>query len=320
MLHAGRNRVVKSELTPYLLSLPERVLRSASALAGGLLHEIGSVTLPEAVRKSRLYVNVVEMTLRFMIEQVGEVEGVFPTEEKLNRDFLVRRTAGSGLEMIGLLAFRASPVWVLAALADVTGAGRQLLGDITASLKEEGLIQPDTDVQTMDQMLDGLENSAGLAANTINAPPLDIAGLRQEWASLKTELAKVPPRELPSADVVTGTWRSIKQEARAQGRSTFEMSSVMALSAVGTLPETVYRLSRSALVAGETTGQMFAGPLLEHYRQTLVDIREVGFFKYWTRQFRPYLHTAAAQFSPDRGSLTERVLSFRMKKGDRNQK
>ena len=134
MLHAGRNRVVKSELTPYLLSLPERVLRSASALAGGLLHEIGSVTLPEAVRKTRLYVNVVEMTLRFMIEQVGEVEGVFPTEEKLNRDFLVRRTAGSGLEMIGLLAFRASPVWVLAALADVTGAGRQLLGDITASL------------------------------------------------------------------------------------------------------------------------------------------------------------------------------------------
>ena len=73
---------MESRLTSYLLSLPERVLRSAAALAGGLLHEIGGATLPEGVRKSRLYVNLVEMTLRFLIEQVGEVDGVFPSEEE----------------------------------------------------------------------------------------------------------------------------------------------------------------------------------------------------------------------------------------------
>ena len=73
---------MKSRLTRYLLSLPERVLRSASALAGGLLHEIGRSALPDGVRKSRLYVNVVELTLRFLIEQVGQVEGVFPSEEE----------------------------------------------------------------------------------------------------------------------------------------------------------------------------------------------------------------------------------------------
>ncbi len=297
-----------SDLASYLLSLPERVVRSASALAGGLLREIGEVTLPEGVRQSRLYTNLVEMTLRFMIEQVGEVEGVYPDEDKLNEQFLIRKTAGGGLEMIGILAFRASPVWILAALADVTGAGRNLLGDITKSLKDEGLLDPNTEFSTVDQMLDGLEQSAGKVAETINAPPLDVAGLREEWSSLKTKLRKLPPKSLPSIDSVTGTWNAITREARRQNRSTFEMSSVMALTAVGTLPEKVYWLSRSAKLAGERTGQMFAGPLLEHYGATLAEIRDIGFLKYWTRQFRPYLQTAASQFSPGRGSLTERLL------------
>src|SRR5215475_10834045 len=99
-------------VTAYLISLPERTVRSATALAGGLIREIGEVTIPRTVRRSRLYENLVDATLRFLIEQVGEVEGVYPNEEKLAADFLVRRTAGNGIELIGILAFRASPVWV----------------------------------------------------------------------------------------------------------------------------------------------------------------------------------------------------------------
>ena len=296
------------EHAPYLLSLPERILRSASAVAGGLLREIGEVTLPEGVRGSRLYANLVDVTLRFLIEQVGEVEGVYPNEDELNENFLIRKTAGGGIEMIGILAFRASPVWVLAALADVTGAGRSLLVDITESLKEQGLLDAATDFSTVDQMLDGLEHSAEKAAETINTPPLDVPGLRKEWISLKAELAKLPPKNLPSMGALTGTWDDIKRESHAQNRSVFEISSVMALSAVGALPEQVYWLSRSVKLAGERTGQMFAGPLLEHYRNTLSEISDVGFLRYWTKQFRPYLQTAASQFSPERSSLTERLL------------
>ncbi len=62
----------------FLLSLPERALRSATALAGGVLREIGEVAIPKTIRRSRLYQNVVEATLQFLIEQVGQVEGVYP--------------------------------------------------------------------------------------------------------------------------------------------------------------------------------------------------------------------------------------------------
>ena len=78
----------------YLLSLPERVLRSASALAAGLVREIGNVTLPKAVRRTRLYQTMVETTLRFLIEQVGQVEGCYPAEGKLAENFLLQRTVG----------------------------------------------------------------------------------------------------------------------------------------------------------------------------------------------------------------------------------
>src|SRR3972149_7263278 len=115
----------RNRLTPYLLSLPERVLRSATALAGGLFREIGEGPTPATSRRTQLYQHLVEATLRFLIEQVGQVEGVYPSEERISEDFLVRRTVGNGIELIGILAFRASPVWVLAALAGVTGGGRQ---------------------------------------------------------------------------------------------------------------------------------------------------------------------------------------------------
>src|SRR5437762_13154571 len=114
---------VQTQLRNFLLSLPERALRSATALAGGLLREVGDVAIPKTIRRSQLYRNLVEATLRFLIEQVGQVKDVYPGEEKLSESFLVRRAAGNGIELIGILAFRASPVWVLAALADASGAG-----------------------------------------------------------------------------------------------------------------------------------------------------------------------------------------------------
>ena len=295
-------------LTPFLLSLPERVLRSTTALAAGLLREIGEVAIPQTVRRSRLYQNLVEATLRFLIEQVGGVEGVYPTEEKLAEDFLMRRTAGNGIELIGILAFRASPVWVLAALADASGGGRYLIREISGALKDEGLLDQDTDFSTVDQMLDGFEASAGRIASTINMPPFDVKTLRQEWNAIKRDLARIPPKNLPSFDTLRDLWMEIRNEARLQNRTVFEMSSVMALSAITDIPRKARWLSASARLAVGKTGAVVAGVLLDHYRSTLKQIRETGYVRHAVQQFRPYLYGAALQFSPKRRTLTEQLL------------
>jgi hypothetical protein len=295
----------------YLLSLPERAVRSATALAAGLLRELGDAALPAALRRTRLYQNLVEGTLRFFLEQVAEVEGAYPPEGRLAEDFALRRAAGNGIEWVGILTFRASPVWVLAVLADLSGAGRHLVQEIAAALQQEGLLDRESHFESVDQILDGLERTAGHLAATVNTPPLDVAGLRREWDELRRAAASIPPRNLPTPDTLRHNWDTLRTEAAAQDRTVFQLSSLVALSAIGRLPENARWLSRCARSAARRTSQLFAAHLLDHYTVTLDEIRRTGFLPYWTREFRPYLRAAAAAFSPQRVSFTERLLRKR---------
>ncbi len=71
----------------YLLSLPERLVRSTLGLGAGAAREVGEVVLPDAVRNTQLYKNLVDATLRFVIEQVGGVEGVYGNGDVLPDNF-----------------------------------------------------------------------------------------------------------------------------------------------------------------------------------------------------------------------------------------
>lgn len=292
----------------YLVSLPERVVRSAAALAGGLVRELGDVSLPAAVRRTKTYQMMVGIALRFMIEEVGEVEGVYPAEGEPASNFLMRRTAGHGIELVGILAFRASPVWIMAALADVSGAGRQIVQEIAEALKEERLLEGDAKFENVDQILNGLEQTAGRAADVFNTPPLDVEGLRKEWTTFRENVRKIPPQNLPSIELLRTHWEELKAEAAAQNKPVFAISSLMALSAISRTPDTLLRLALAANKAARRTGQLFGGPLLAHYSETLRSIRQRGYAAYWADEFRPYLRAAAGQFSPAHRSWTDRLM------------
>lgn len=306
----GRRKPGKAgaRVARYVISLPERVVRSAAALAGGLIREIGDVSVPAAVRRTKSYQMMVDVALRFMIEQVGEVCGVYPTGSELAGNFLLRRTAGHGIELAGLLAFRASPVWIMAALADVSGAGRQMINEIAEAMKEEGLLAKDAKFENIDQLLEGLEQTAGQMADLVNAPPLDVAGLRKEWATFRASAAKIPPKNLPSPALLGRHWEELRAEAASQGRPVFELSSMMAVAAISRVPDTLVKIARAANRGVWRTGQMLGGSVLLHYSQVVRDIHERGYAAYWAEEFRPYLHAAAAQFSPKHRSLTGRWL------------
>ena len=294
----------------YLLSLPERALRTMVGVSAGAVREVGELVVPRRVRQGRLYDNLVGTTLRYCIEQVGGVEGVFAADDAVGPDFLVRRTAGNAVEILGIVAFHASPVWVLAALADLCGLGRQLIPEIAGALKARGLVEtPDpAAVTSMDELLDALERTSGRLAASVNAPPLDVATLRAEWTELSRHARSIPAGQLPSGAAVTGLWHALADEARRQGRSVFEVSSAAALAAAGRMPAQLRWLSASALVAAGHTGRVLAGALLDDYRRTLDDIRDHGYAAYAAGICRPYVRAAQAQFSPRRPTLTERWL------------
>ena len=299
----GKRRGVR-----YAASLPERVVRSASALAAGTAREVAAVALPIGLRRGRLYRTLVDVTLQFLIEDVGGVRSAESTPQKLGEDFLLRRAAGNGIELLGVVAFRASPVWVLAALSDVAGFGRQLIPEITESLKKEGLLEPDGSFTTMEQLLGGLERSSAQLAESVNAPPLDVAGLRAEWRKFSDEARKLPAPQLPSASAVTRLWQEVNATAERERRSVFEVSSLLALSAVGELPERARVLSKSAAIVLRHGGAAVSNALLEHYRESLRQLREVGYLRYGIDKLTPYTQAAVGAFHPERETLTGKLL------------
>lgn len=285
----------------YLASLPERIVRSVLGLGAGVAKETGDVVLPAAVRNSQLYQNLVSATLRFVIEKVGEVDGVYPADARLPDDFLTRRAAGNAIEMLGIVAFRASPVWVLAALADVSGLGRTLIPQIAAELKSQGMLDQTTEFTSADELLDGLERTSGRLAATVNTPPLDVTTLRQELAALREEARALQPAGLPTGESIVNLWSQLQAESVRQQTSVFQTSSTMAVAAVQ---------------AGVTvTGRLIGTVMLDHYRQTLGMIRETGYAAYATRQLSPYVKAAAGQFAPGRRTLTERLLDRVSRRG-----
>jgi len=297
----------------YVITLPERLLRSVLGLGAGLAREAGEVVLPDRIRKTQLYRTLVDTTLRVLIEQVGGVEGVYPPDEALPDDVMVRRTAGNAIEALGIVAFHASPVWVLAALADVCGAGRQLIPEIAGALKEQRLLDANTEFTSVDQMLDGLEKTSGQLASTINTPPLDVPTLRREWQAIRAAARGLQPNRLPSLDTLTALWGQLREESSRQERSVFETSSMLAMSALRSVPDGARWVSSSARVGAMKTGQVIATGLLDHYRTTLGEIRELGYGTFAKRQLAPYVRAAIGQFSPRRQTLTERLLNRRAK-------
>jgi len=198
---------------------------------------------------------------------------------------------------------------VLAALADASGAGRYLIREIATSLQEEGLLDRTAKFTTVDEMLDGLEASAGQLAATVNTPPLDVATLRREWSALRRDFSRIPPKQLPRLQVLRDLWKEIPQTAQKENRTVFQVSSLMAISAINAVPEKARWLSASARSAARQTGAIVATVLLDDYRATLKHIRKTGYIRHAARQLRPYVSAAVSQFSPRRSSLTEKMLS-----------
>jgi hypothetical protein len=153
-----------------------------------------------------------------------------------------------------------------------------------------------------------LEKTSSRLAETFNTPPLDVAGLRKEWAEIRSQARGLKPAELPSPKAVGDQWEELKQESTRQGRSVFETSSVMAVAAVRTLPNKARWLSASTRVGATHTGKLLAAAILDHYSQTLNELREVGYLTYAKRQLSPYLRACVDQFSPQRQTLTQRLL------------
>ena len=272
----------------YLASLPERAVRTAAAGVGGLVYEASEVVLPAFVRRSKLYQATVARLLRVVVEMVGGVLGVFGKEPMPVRELMVRKLAGNAVELAGFLAFGWSPVWLLAAAADVTNGTRLYLRTLVEELKRAEVLPADADIGSADQLLNVLERTSGQAADAIDVPPLNVPELRRSLQELREHAD-----ELPSAESLGALFADLRAVAQGEKRSLLSVSSAVASGAVQ---------------AGSRLGEAH---VFEYYRAALGAIRTEGFPTYLRRVSEPYRAAAWKHLDPERSTFTERWLTRR---------
>ena len=204
----------------FLVSLPERAVRSLFALAGGGVHETAELVLPRLVRRSRLYEATAKNLLRVSIELVGGVEAPATTADEYEpnaKKLAVRKTAGNAVELGSIAAFGFSPLWLLAAAADVTHGTRVYLDAFVRELKLAGVLAEETELTTIDDLLAALQGGTGTTARLIDIPPLELAALQSlPRRPAGTRAASPRPRRSPRS--TTGSARRPSGNARACSR------------------------------------------------------------------------------------------------------
>lgn len=269
----------------FVISLPERIVRSAAAVVGGTVHETAALALPRLVRRSRLYEATAKNLLRVAIELVGGVENAPGREETPPGQLAVRKGAGNIVELGSIAAFGFSPLWLLAAASDIAHGSRTYLEALVGELKAEGVLADDIEVETVAELLSALERGTARAASVVDVPPLELAELRRSIEELRRDA-----ESLPSPEELAALFDALRRTADREQRPLLEVSVGVGLAFV----------TSARKVGGEH--------VIAPYREDWRPVRREGFAAYARRVARPYATAAQAHFDPARPTHTERLL------------
>ncbi len=242
--------------------------------------------LPRLVRRSRFYEATAKNLLRISIELVGGVEAAPGSEPALAaKELAMRKGAGNVVELGSIAAFGFSPLWLLAAASDVARGSRVYLEALTGELKAAGVLSPEAEFGSVDELLGAFEGGSGTAARLIDIPPLELAELRKSFTELREHA-----EELPSPDELAALYRGLKREAQREERSLLEVS-----QGIGT----AFLLS---------AGKVSRTHLVVPYREDWKPLRDEGFGAYARRVSARYGRAIQSHFDIAKDTWTERGL------------
>ena len=291
----------------YTLSIPERYLRGLTALTGGMLKETTDIVVPDFVQDTTSYNLFVGNLLRFAVENVGGVEGLYD-EEQLEGEYATRKVIGNAIEGVGIATVHASPLWIFAFFADTVKGGQAYLDRLNDELVEKGYLESEKTSKSLKGLLEGLERTTTSFAQNIDTPPLskeEIVGnineIQESFNELWTSTGKA------AADItedVGDVMQEFIDTANEEGQSLLELGGVMTLQATSRAK----KAAGMAVTAPQVAGKMLSENILGYYRDTLSDIHEHGYARVASDVIDPYGNAILKQFSTDKETWTEKLF------------
>ena len=296
----------------YSLSLPERAIRSGTGVVGGAIRESAALLVPQAFQDSTSYKVMVNQMLTFLTEDVGGVakkEGDTEGDaEPEIENFVARKAVGNFIEMAGLATMHLSPMMVLAVMSDVAYGSKVYLTEVADELKKQGVIDEDSAINGVNDLLEAVGQAASTTANAFNTPPLSVEGLKKTIDDTRAAVSSINPSDIIPKGEVERMWKEMHDVAGKQGVGVMEVSSAMTLYTLGK----VDAVRRGAMSTVMVTGRLFDRHIIDHYRSGLADIRERGIYASLADTSKPYVEAVWSNFSTDKTTITEDLVTGRL--------
>jgi hypothetical protein len=162
------------------------------------------------------------------------------------------------------------------------------LRTLVGELRDAGVLAPDAEVASFEELLTTLEGTSAVLADTVDVPPLNVPSVRASWRELQRQAA-----DLPDAAGLETIFAGLQLAARQEDRSLLQISSLVGLGAVR---------------AGVKLGNVH---IFDYYRLALRTIVEEGLLSFLRRTSTPYLVRAGSHFDPRSSTYSERLLRRR---------
>jgi hypothetical protein len=280
------------------LSLPERALRSTSALVGGALTESAALLVPQAFRNSKSYEVFVHQMLDFMVHDVGGV-GNDDAENETSKveGYVARKAVGSFVDLAGM-----------ATLHLVAYGSQAYLHELSSELKAAGVIADDTTIDHAADLLDALSKTSNTTASAFDMPPVSLDGLRETIEQTTAAASELDATRLIPQSEMKLLWNEMHEIAVKEHVSLLDVSSTMSLYTLGK----VGQIGQGALSTVTVAGNMFDRHIFDHYRSGLNDIREKGLYVILAESSGPYISAVWENFSTEKTTVTEDLLSGKL--------
>ena len=294
----------------FAVSLPERAVRSTSAILGGTIQEASVYLVPQAFRSSRSYTVFIQQSLDLLLEHVGNVQRPVPagTDPAANDGLLARKTVGSFLDFAGLATLHLSPLTMLALVSDIAYGSSTYLKELSDELKKAGVISEETTIDHAADLLEAVRHASTVSSQAFDVPPLSAEGMKETIGQTVDAVRQVDPTKiLPQAEIKQ-MWDSIREIAGREGLSPFEVSSTLALYSLNK----VGTIGQGALSSARVAGNLFDRHIFDHYRSGLEIIRSRGLLPLLAENYRPYVDAVWTNFSSSKSTITEDLLTGRL--------
>ncbi|MBN1589176.1 MAG: hypothetical protein JW888_06660, partial [Pirellulales bacterium] len=293
----------------YSVSLPERTFRVVSGLVGGALRESASLLVPQAFQTSKTYSVMVRQMLDFLAEDVGGVaRSDDPDAPPPVENFVARKAVGNFVELAGLATLHLSPLMVLAIFSDVAYGSKTYLKELAVELKKEGVIDENSTIDRVDELLDALAQTSRTTATAFDTPPMSIDGLRETIRQTREAAATVDPASVLPQDELQRLWDDLHNLAEREGVNPFAISSAVTLYSLNKIGSA----GRGALSSVRVAGSLFDRHVIDHYAKALGKIRAEGFYTTLAKTSKPYAEAVWRNFSSEKSTVTEDLLSGKL--------